>query len=164
MSYTTGLHFVSKGTDRDYPGGVPKTVFDGNERQQFEEVRERLDDALQVAGVSPFQPQAFQDPLKYELGLLNVLAKKVRHPMLSEQMPASDVARFRDKIINAVLAQPAREGRLCGVIKRDRAGREVHTFYGAKTWMRPFQANAQTSPLFDGNQPEPQVLRSRVVL
>jgi hypothetical protein len=40
----------------------------------------------------------------------------------------------------------------------------VHTFYGAKTWMRPFQANAQTSPLFDGNQPEPQVLRSRVVL
>jgi len=130
---------VRRGIDADWSGPFPRQEFAPGERQEFENIRAALDTPLQVASLEPFQPQVHQQPLDYQIGLLNAVAKKVRFPMLSEQTPAEEVQRFGPKIVGAVLAQPAREGRLAEIKKVDRTGREYSEFVGAKSaWMNPF--------------------------
>lgn len=136
----------------------PKEVFAPGEREAFQAARDRLDRAMQVAGIAPTYPQSHQTPATYERALLNVLAQHTVNYTRSDCLRASDeqVQRMRDGvrdgmgalktpgILDEALAEPYRKGIMREVKIVDRTGRESTEFVGPKSiWMNPLKGIAQ---------------------
>ncbi|NPT33448.1 hypothetical protein [Paraburkholderia xenovorans] len=148
--------------DSDYVGPNPRqSPLSPVERQQFEQVRQRLDRAMQVTGIVPSMPQESQSPQQYEAGLLRALASHA----VGGRFKSVDMSRSSDQqvidsceahgIVDEVLDAPRREGRLAAIRTTDRTGREITEYVGAKSvWMTPLKAPAFVSPIHLDGQPQ----------
>jgi len=159
---------IPKGLDLDWPGPQPKSEsdFQPGERAVYEEIRAGLDAALQVCGVVPSMPQMGHTPASYERQLVDALSLHTpRRTQASPQMPPDEMAKHRARVVAEALREPARKGELREVVTVDRSGREIHEFYGVKSWMNRFRGIPQIGTLHEGDYrkgaPE---LRTRTVL
>lgn len=141
--------------DSDYVGPNPRqTPLSPAERAQFEQVRQRLDHALQACRVVPSVPQESQSPQQYEASLLRALASHAT----GGRFKSVDMSRSSDQqviasceahgIVDEAIDAPRREGRLAPIRTTDRTGREITEYVGAKrAWMDPLKAPAFISPI-----------------
>ena len=150
--------------DADNIGPLPRqTPFAPGEREAFQAARDRLDRAMQVAGIVPNTPQEWQTtPDLYERLLLNVLAKHTESYTKADCLSAGAerLQRLRDGvgdvpgIVAEALAEPHRKGVLREVKIVDATGREIREFVGPKrAWMNPLKAPLQVSPIYVDGRP-----------
>jgi len=166
MSYDDYSEFkpvlVAKGIDSDHVGPNPRqTPLSQAERQQFEQVRQRLDRALQACRVVPSVPQEAQTPEMYEASLLKHLAKhtggRMARLQFSPQESPEEIIRTCEKhnVVADALTEPHRMGTLREIRTVDATGRTQHEFVGNKAvWMDPLKGPALASPIHLDGQPQ----------
>ncbi|WP_250450682.1 hypothetical protein [Caballeronia sp. ATUFL_M2_KS44] len=143
-------------TVNDAPGMRPADLAYA-ERQPFERIRARLDDALQVTGERPFCPQVGQSPEAYRRQLLQVLAPHTEtYKRLNTGTITVDSAdRFEHRIVSEAMTEPIRNNTLAAITKKDRTGRQITEYVGSiDSWMGMFKATPAESAIFVNGKPK----------
>lgn len=150
---------VPQGIDRDWPGPQPRQEYAAGERERFEAIRAELDRPLQAAQIKPSMPQAGHTPQSYERDLLRELSTHTRQysALKTSTSPVLRQPRlldqYKDEIVAEAMDEPRRRGELRPVVTKDRAGREITEFIGAKVWLDAFRAPVFESPIFVDGKP-----------
>ncbi|WP_109481511.1 hypothetical protein [Paraburkholderia sp. C35] len=174
VGYMQGGPFVTRrGTIEADPVGYnyqqPKEVFAPGEREAFQAKRDRLDRAMQVAGICPVFPQSHQTPATYERALLDVLTEHTVNYTRADCLRASDeqlqimrdgvrdgMGRLKTPgILDEVLAEPHRKGIMKEIKTVDQSGREWTEFVGPKSlWMNPLKGQIQGTCIAVDGKPQ----------
>jgi hypothetical protein len=149
MSNAAEVQEVPTGTLAD-PSGLSPAQLHAGERQQFDAVRADFDTPLQVARITPAQPQERQTVDDYRRGLLYALSKHADVPLIPDAryVGQANLPEVQRRIVQGVMTAPHRAGELREVLHVDRSGRAVREFHGVKSWMRPYQATGGVSGIY----------------
>lgn len=148
------LPVVLKGVDADFPGANTRTTYAPGEKEAFDRVRAEFDRVLQVTNVAVTQPQTFhQTPKQYEAALLAAICPHTAEWRAFDHEHGPLLSKYKAKIVEDAMGEPARQGRLAEVKIVDERGLPRSEFIGPmKSWTKAYEAAPAISSIFVNGQ------------